>query len=132
MQFSTILSIAAFVGLSIAAPAHEKRYIAGRCGIHVIQYQKNEHGVGANYRFDIRIVDAGGNTVGLDNGHDIPNFSSAAISSELPYQLIVTTGSVDNDPVQFSYAGYTFSSSTGCSTGKYDGGNREMDCGFGC
>ncbi|KAI0121951.1 hypothetical protein F4814DRAFT_445902 [Daldinia grandis] len=132
MQFSTILSIAAFAGLSIAAPAQEKRYIGGQCGVHVVQYQKNENGVGADYKFDIRIVDAGSTTIGLDNGHTIPDFQSASISSELPYQLIVTVGSADADAVQFAYAGYTFSSSTGCSTGKYDSGNREMDCGFAC
>lgn len=132
MQFSTAFALAAFSGFSIAALALKDRYIKGQCGVHVTQYQKNENGVGADYKFDVRILDAGGNTIGLDIGHAIPNFQSAAIASALDYLLIVTAGSVDQDPVQFAYAGYTFSSSSGCSTGGYEDGNREMDCGFSC
>ncbi|OTB07668.1 hypothetical protein M426DRAFT_317969 [Hypoxylon sp. CI-4A] len=133
MQFTVALALTAFAGLSLAAPALENRqFTSGQCGIHVVQYQKNENGVGENYKFDISIVDAQGTGIGQVLAQEIPDFQSASIPSQLPYTITVTAGSVDDDPVNFAYAGYAFSSSSGCSTGGYQNGNRDMDCGFSC
>jgi len=55
------------------------------------------------------------------------------VFSELPLVLVATAGSVDNDPVKFAYGGQSWDSSSGqCSTGGYDSGSRQMDCGFTC
>lgn len=136
MYFSTTtFTLAALFGLSHAAPSpspDDNDYIPGNCGVHVTQWQKNENGVEGDYQFDFKIADGGGNTAGQRTGVAIPDYQSTSVPSFLPYLLTVGVGAVDSDPLQFAYAGQKFSSSDGCSTGKYDGGKREMDCGFGC
>ncbi|XXG99308.1 hypothetical protein Hte_005645 [Hypoxylon texense] len=132
MQFTTALLAAALAGLSLAVPAAEKRYVAGQCGIHVTQYQKNEGGVGSEYQFTVQIKDAVGAILGGVNGQAVADHSTFSIDSELPATLDLTAGAVDSDPVTFGYNGQAFSSSDGCSTGGYENGNREMDCGFAC
>ena len=135
MKFTTAFIAAALAGLSTAsptAPAAEKRYVGGQCGIHVVQYQKNENGVGGQYQFDVQIKDGVGAILGGVRGKAVADRSSIGITSQLPKVLILTAGSVDSDPVSFAYNGQTWSSSSGCSTGRYDSGNRDMDCGFTC
>ncbi|KAI8624532.1 hypothetical protein F5Y19DRAFT_480554 [Xylariaceae sp. FL1651] len=135
MQFSiAMLVTAALAGLSSASPAvaRDQSYVPGQCGIHVTQWQKNENGVGAEYQFDVVVKDAIQEIIGGASRRPIPDFQSSAIDSRLNYTVVLTVGSVDSDPVNFAYAGHRFSSSNGCSTGGYDGGNREMDCGFQC
>ena len=85
-----------------------------------------------DYKFTVTIQDAVGAIIGGASDLAIPDFQSVSVSSELPAQLVLTVGSVDADPVQFAYNGFTFSSSNGCSTGAYDSGSRNMDCGFPC
>ncbi|KAI0425680.1 hypothetical protein F5Y09DRAFT_346454 [Xylaria sp. FL1042] len=92
----------------------------------------NEDGAGSAYQFDVRVVDAVGAIIGGVSKLAVQDFKSADVTSDLPNTVVVSVGAVDDDPVEFAYAGYQFSSSAGCSTGGYDGGNREMDCGFAC
>ncbi|KAI0438473.1 hypothetical protein F4803DRAFT_97989 [Xylaria telfairii] len=133
MQTSIALISLALAGFSYGSPtAASKRYVSGSCSMHVTQWQKNENGVGGSYEFDIVIKDAIGAIIGGVNRLAIENFSSEGVTSELPYVLVVSTGGVDSDPVQFAYAGGHFSTSDGCSTGGYDSGRRQMDCGFHC
>lgn len=55
------------------------------------------------------------------------------MTSELPLVLVATAGSVDDDPVTFAYGSQSWDSNSGqCSTGGYDSGSRQMDCGFTC
>lgn len=113
-----------------------KRFTPGSCGVHVREYQKNE-GPGSNtadYRFDIYLYDRAQDFIGTSGTVDIPDGSTANIGAPtLPYLLLVTSGHVDSDPIYFAYAGQQWSSNSGqCSVGKYDGGDREMDCGFNC
>ncbi|RYP14010.1 hypothetical protein DL765_006613 [Monosporascus sp. GIB2] len=77
-------------------------------------------------------MDAVGAIISGTRDQAIVDFQSTSIFSELPYSLVITVGSVYDDLVQLAYAGYTFSSSTRCSSGDYEDGNRETDCGFGC
>ncbi|KAI0101021.1 hypothetical protein GGR51DRAFT_575141 [Nemania sp. FL0031] len=134
MQFTIATLATALIGLSAASPvtSNERRYVSGACGIHVTQWQKNENGVGAAYQYDVIIKDAIGESVGGASRLAIGDFQASTVFSQLPYGLVITSGAVDSDPVGFAYAGYQFSSSVGCSTGAYDGGNREMDCGITC
>lgn len=84
------------------------------------------------YTFDITVKDAVGAVIGGSAGQ--VGFPGQAISqfSQLPYVLLVTAGGVDQDPVSFAYAGAHWDSYNGCSTGGYDSGSRQMDCGFAC
>ncbi|KAH8165071.1 hypothetical protein CIB48_g3210 [Xylaria polymorpha] len=138
MQFTIAMIAGALAGLAAASPvaspgnSNLRRYVPGACGIHVTQWQKNENGVGGDYQYDIQIFDAVGEGIGGASRLDVADYQSGGVYSQLPYTLVVTSGAVDSDPVGFAYAGYVFSSSSGCSTGSYDGGNREMDCGFAC
>ncbi|KAK5625961.1 hypothetical protein RRF57_001677 [Xylaria bambusicola] len=131
MQTTTVIVAIALSGCSIASPVLEgrsvtaPRYVGGACGVHVTQWQKNENGVGSAYQYDITIKDAIGAIVGGASRIAIPDYQSKFIGSQLPYGLIVTSGAVDSDPVQFAYAGYIFSSSSGCGTGGYGDGNRD-------
>lgn len=107
-------------------------YNPGSCGLHVTQYQKNVGGVGDQYQFDVRVFDDNGILIGATNGLPIADFSSADIDSNLPFTILISAGAVDGDPVQFAYASHEWSTSRGCSTGGYGGGNRQIDCGFDC
>ncbi|KAI1174314.1 hypothetical protein F4777DRAFT_554623 [Nemania sp. FL0916] len=132
MQPFIALASLAVAGYSYASPTPAGNYVPGQCTMHVTQYQKNENGVGGAYQFDVRIMDAIGALVGGVNRLSVIDFASASVSSELPYQVVISVGSVDSDEVRFAYAGAAFSSSSGCSTGGYEDGNRDMDCGFPC
>ncbi|KAL9099814.1 MAG: hypothetical protein Q9163_004737 [Psora crenata] len=113
-------------------------YNPGNCGVHVVQYQKNEGkpdstGGTTNYRFDIQISDGQLEPVGELDYADAPGGQGVDVDSALPYVLVVTAENVDDDPVRFAYAAQTWDSSSGqCSVGKYDSGSRQMDCGFPC
>ena len=112
-------------------------YAKGQCGVHVTHYQIPK-GPNNFYSIEATIYDA--------NESQIGKISKTAakgpinISSKLPYQLIVTSalpGSASNtdaQPVSFAYAGNYWNSGdrTRCSTGNYDSGARNMDCGFPC
>ncbi|KAI6085697.1 hypothetical protein F4821DRAFT_260609 [Hypoxylon rubiginosum] len=136
MQFTTAFIAAAIADFSFAMPTTEKRFVSGQCGIHVTQFQKNENGVGSEYQFTVQIKDAVGDGIGGVKGQAIADRTSFDIlpgpSNELPAKLTLTAGSVDSDPITFAYNGQSWSSSSGCSTGGYQNGNREMDCGFAC
>ncbi|KAJ2978490.1 hypothetical protein NUW58_g7476 [Xylaria curta] len=128
MQLITVIIATTLAGLSAASPAVlDTRYVPGSCGVHVTQWQKNENGVGADYQFDVYIKDAIGTQIGGASRLAIPTYVTKDVSSDLPNPLRITAGAVDGDPVQFEYNGYHFSSSAGCSTGKYDGGNRDSE-----
>ncbi|KAL2055058.1 hypothetical protein ABVK25_004880 [Lepraria finkii] len=113
-------------------------YYPGNCGVHVVQYQKNEGapdstGGTSNYRFDILIKDDQGELVGELDYADAPGGQGVDVDSALPEVLIVTAQNVDSDPVQFAYAGQSWDSNSGqCSVGGYDSGSRQIDCGFTC
>ncbi|KAI0436733.1 hypothetical protein F4803DRAFT_572005 [Xylaria telfairii] len=138
MQFTVAIIASALAGLAAASPVSSpantnvRRYVPGQCGIHVTQWQKNENGVGGDYQYDIQIFDAIGEGIGGASRLAIPDYHSGDLYSQLPYTLVVTSGGVDNDPVGFAYAGYVFTSYSGCRAGPYDSGNRDMDCGFPC
>ncbi|KAJ8127567.1 hypothetical protein O1611_g6067 [Lasiodiplodia mahajangana] len=129
MQFTFAIIAAALAGLSVASPvaSNERRYVPGACGVHVTQWQKNENGVGGAYQYDVNIKDAVGASVGGASRLAIGDYQSSTVFSQLPYGLVITSGAVDSDPVSFAYAGYLFSSSSGCSTGGYENGNRESE-----
>ena len=107
------------------------RYTPGRCGIHVVQEQKNEIG-NSEYLYTVTFYDGAGAYLGTVTQAPIGDYQTLDLYSQLPYPLAVTSGGVDSDPVNFSYDGYAWNSNNGCSTGNYDDRSRQMDCGFGC
>ena len=114
-----------------------KRYAPGWCGVHVTQYQRHEpnSNPGPNYLLDITIVDAAGNRIGGVQRAEAPAFQGVAVSSQLPWMLIVTAENRDEDPILFDYAGQHWAYADvahGCNFGAYDSGNRDGNCGFTC
>ncbi|KAF2681924.1 hypothetical protein K458DRAFT_342944 [Lentithecium fluviatile CBS 122367] len=95
------------------APTNERGYAPGWCGVHVKHYQKPDPSKD-QYALEVSINDAN--------------------EGKLPWTLIVNTGAVDADPVQFAYGGQTWDSNdkNRCSVGAYDNNERQMDCGFTC
>ncbi|KAI1082626.1 hypothetical protein F5B20DRAFT_578296 [Whalleya microplaca] len=133
MYFTTAFVTAiATAGLALGAPALEERFTSGQCGLHVTQYQKNEDGNGGQYSFTVQVKDAIGAIIGGVDHVAVADYSSLSIASQLPSVVVLSAGAADSDPVTFAYNGQTFSSSSGCSTGGYDSGSRQMDCGFSC
>ena len=121
-----------------ADPSLDIGYYPGSCGVHIVQYQKNEGvdastGGNSDYRFDITMVDDQGEVVGGLTAADGPTGVAIDVDSKLPYVFEVTAGAVDSDPVSFAYAGQTWTSDDGqCSMGAYDSGARNGDCSWTC
>ncbi|KAL8626650.1 hypothetical protein Q9189_007654 [Teloschistes chrysophthalmus] len=105
-----------------------------------ILFQKNEgpaatngkHGI-SDYRFSIQIKDANQELIGQVDYFDAPTGQGVNVNSKLPAVLVAIAGGVDSDPVTFAYGGQNWdSNSKQCSTGGYQNGSRQMDCGFTC
>lgn len=110
--------------------------------MHVVQWQRNEDGVGGDYAFDVLIYDADKNEIGLVSEASIdPKMKSLVVDSNLPYTVDITASGGDDDPVQFVYAGQSWDSNdrmnyrsdmgTGLENG-YENGKREGGMGFTC
>lgn len=136
MQPSTFLSsLLLLLPLASARPTESlaPRFVGGSCAFHIVQHQKNEYGVGADYQYDVRIFDSIQAIIGGENALAIPNLKTASVTSELPFTLDITSGLIDADPITFAYAGQNFNTdSSQCSIGDYDSGKRQADCGFSC
>lgn len=101
------------------------------CGVHVTQYQKNEVPNTPNYQYYASVYDANQHDIGDGNG--APATGDSFDIATLLNPLTIIAGAVDSDPVGFEYNGASWdSSSSQCSVGGYDGGERQMDCGFTC
>lgn len=142
---AALLSVATFTLGTFARPqpagdSHTlaKRYASGWCGVHIVQYQKNEgpsdSGSGnSEYRLDVTLKDALQDVVGGVSKLSAPGGNYNDVDSQLPYVFRVEVGGVDSEPLRFQYAGQAWSSADGqCKVGGYGDGSRNMDCGFSC
>lgn len=109
-------------------------YQPSNCGLHFVQYQKNE-GPGddtSQYRYDLTILDANGMTIGSQSLIE----GGGSVGSALPYTVTISSGATDDDPVSFAYGSDSWDTSNSgyheCSVGVYDSGSRQGDCGFTC
>jgi len=116
-------------GLDSNGPTNDQGYRGGECVVHVVQYQKPDPSKD-KYQIEISSVrDENENKIGGvgKSGPDV------TLKTKLPKTLRVWTGAVDADPVKFHYDNQKWTSEDdNCSTGKYDSGNRDMDCTFKC
>ena len=147
---ATLLSAATFSLSTFARPSSsppgsdtistplKERFISGSCGVHVVQYQKNEgpangpHG-NSNYRLDVTLYDAGQDNIGGVTLLDAPGGNFEGIDSQLPLVFEVEVGANDQQPVRFQYGAQAWDSNAAqCSVGDYDSGSRQMDCQFNC
>ena len=112
----------------------QKRYVSGSCGVHITQYQKNEcpGPSTAEYRLTITLKDGVGAVQGGVDQTPVADFTPLNVDSGLPAVFIATVGAVDSDPIKMAFNGQVWDSSSQCSVGGYDNGNRNMDCGFRC
>lgn len=110
------------------------KYKPGYCGLHITHYQKPDPSKDG-YTIEVLLKDADsmifGNTLGVVDARG--PVSVKGFGGQLPSDLVVTTGDVDDDPVRFAYGDQSWdSNSDQCSMGAYDSGKREGDCGFNC
>ena len=116
-------------------PESWQPYMPGVCGVHVVQYQRNEKEVNPspNYKLNVTVVDSRGQTMGQADFADALNDVPVEVKSKLPKVLSVRALSQDSNPILFNYDGHKWNSDAkDCKVGKYDKGKREMDCGFEC
>lgn len=137
-----------------SGPSPKPDYIQGWCGYHLTQYQKNEDedtNPTANYEFEVTVFEASTDqnehkpkVIGTLGKTQIANGASANVTGDMPNPLVVSVekDAVDSSPVDFSYAGTSwtskdkYSGGDRCATGSkddgYQNGKREFDCGFSC
>ncbi|KAK7182394.1 uncharacterized protein CC84DRAFT_1128323 [Paraphaeosphaeria sporulosa] len=111
-------------------PEDKKGYRSGTCSFHVKQFQKPDPSRD-DYALEISSVkDANEKKIG-GKGKAGPD---VVLKTKLPKTISFKTGNVDADPVSFQYGDdkWTSDDEGRCSVGKYDSGDREMDCTFKC
>jgi hypothetical protein len=113
-------------------------YAQGACGVHVVQYQKNENSKGLNptdyYQVQFEVKDADNNIITTSPKSQAKSDDPVSIQGDgLEYPFSVTVGDIDSDPISFKYNDQEWDSDADqCSDGSYDTGTRNMDCGFTC
>lgn len=116
-------------GLDSNGPTNDRGYRPGTCVVHVVQYQKPDPSKD-KYQIEISSLRDENETKIGGVGRSGPDVT---MKSKLPNTIRVWTGNVDADPVKFHYGDQKWTSEDdNCSTGKYDSGNRDMDCTFKC
>lgn len=117
-----------------AAPP-KPTYATGSCGVHVVQYQKNEKSKNPtpNYEIEVTLFDAKKNPIS-DSGKVTALTLKPVQVPGLVMPFTVTANAADSDPLDFNYGSQSWNSEdkTQCKTGRYDSGSRNMDCGFTC
>lgn len=117
-------------GLDSNAPENGKGYRPGTCSVHVKQFQKPDPSKD-DYALEISsVTDANQKKIGGrgKGGKDV------VLKTKLPETISFWTGGVDKDPIRFQYGKdkWTSNDEKRCKVGKYDSGDREMDCTFTC
>ncbi|KAH7077767.1 hypothetical protein BKA63DRAFT_271590 [Paraphoma chrysanthemicola] len=129
-------------GLSIFKPVDPAPgFTPGWCTMHVVQNQRNEYGIGADYAFDVIIYDAAKKIIGSVQRRDIdPKSKTLSVTSHLPYTVEIEAKGGDTDPVVFKYGSQTWQNNDASHQSTfgngpehgYEYGNREGDMGFNC
>lgn len=135
----------ALFGLGNFNPVNGGGYTGGQCTAHVVQYQKNEDGVGAQYEFDYELYDNDHKVIASVSRAVVdPVTRQTVVRSALPFGVTITAGAVDSDPVSFNYNQDIWSCGAGVDSGNhhctlgngkhngYENGNREGDMNFPC
>ena len=109
--------------------------------MHVVQYQRNDFGVGAQYDFDVVIFDGAKKQIELVPKQPVnAKTNSLVVTSALPATVLVTSGADNSAPVGFAYNGQSWDSTsqshqsnlgTGPNNG-YENGNHTGNMGFTC
>ena len=124
-------------------PPVQGTYTPGWCGIHVVQYQKNEdsgpNAGGPDYMLEVTVFDGAGKNImiGTDSSSRFVALNGQAqnVLTQLPAFVTFTVGGVDDDPVWFGFKDQSWNSNDQehhSDFGKYDGGSRQGDTGFSC
>ena len=117
-------------------------FTPGWCTFHVVQYQRDQNGVGGDYAFDLELFDGAQQPIGSIAKQAVDAATkSLDVPSTLPLTLVVTARGPDEAPVLFAYGDQSWDSDDQdahhCTLGLgdewgYEDGNREGDCGFTC
>lgn len=123
-------------GLDSNTAVQTSSFASGWCTMHVVQYQRNENGIGADYQFDVLIYDANKTPIGQIQKQAVdPNTKTLNVNSNLPYVMVLTASGGDGDAVLFAYGGQNWGSNDQehhSNFGPYDSGSRQGDTGFTC
>ena len=124
---------------NVTAPAPTSSYATGWCSAHIRQYKKNEGKKSdndtPNDKIQVLLKGADSKPIqGPDALLPAPAGTPVTISG-LASPFSVTVGADDKDALSMGFAGQTwFSNDTShhCKSSGYDGGHRDVDCGFKC
>ena len=100
-------------GLDSNTAVQTSNFAPDWCTMHVVQYQRNEIGVGADYQFDVLIYYANRTPIGQIQKQAIDhNTKTLNMNSNLPYVAVIsaTGGDGDADAVVFAYGGQNWGS----------------------
>jgi hypothetical protein len=98
-------------GLSIFSPVNPAPdFTPGWCTVHVVQYQRNEYGVGADFVFDVIIYDHVKKVIRVTQQAPIvANSKTLSIKTRLAWTIEVEVKGGDNNLVIFSWSGVEWS-----------------------
>jgi len=131
----------ALFGISNYVPVTATKFKPGWCTMHVVQWQRNEDGVGNDFAFDVLIFDDAKTQIGQAVKAPIdPVTKALSVDSVLPNVVVVTANGDDAAPVQFAYGAQSWlsneashQSTLGSSPNNgYENGKRVGDIGFTC
>ena len=118
-------------------PPPTPTYATGQCGVHVFQYQKTEEGENPNpyYLIEAYLFDGKQKPIGSSGQAPAPMGKAVNVPG-LVTPFTIKAQATDNQPLVANWRGKDFFlDSKTCgkhAIGRYDGGNRNMDCGFPC
>lgn len=115
--------------------------------VSVVQYARNDPDINPspNPKLDVTVFNSKGETIGELLGSDAPTGQPVTVSSKLPYAILVTTQSRDEDTLLFAYAAgegnwmsggsekwesNDLSTEHRCSDNIWKSGRRVVDCKF--
>lgn len=106
--------------------------------MHIVQYRPvtlPAFGQTPIWPFNVTLKDSNQEQVGKGS-FKIKSGKQKDMASVLPYTFEIapgTQGESDSDPLRLKYAGWSaLTDGPACRVGSYDGGYRQMDCGFPC
>ena len=118
---------------------HQSTFAPGWCTLHMIQYQKNQADIGNAYAFSLVLKDNDKKIIGQITKQPLEGTAPGVLNmpSNLPYMLVLKTRDADDDWVQFEYSADRWNTNPEdyggrCTSGGFENGNRESDCGFQC
>ncbi|OAL05990.1 hypothetical protein IQ06DRAFT_313192 [Phaeosphaeriaceae sp. SRC1lsM3a] len=115
-----------FPGLESNMPVNDRGFAPGWCGVHITQWQTPN-------ALETKVFDANQAEIGNSGGKQGDKLK---FGSKLPLWFLVDGSAGSDKPIKFEYDAQFWDTNDKdkhhCSVGAYDGGKREIDCGYTC